>query len=669
MKQYSKKLFSIAMLCGTASLMASQPATNTTPSTDSVLPFLQFRSQGRNNARKLVGTTNAIDQYGAEGHYGTFFATLEYDRSFRPSRITKALFGDSLVETPQTTTTTTTTTTNTNNSCKKKCNNNQSIVISGTDLNTRGPREWMAENFLLPSSFKSTLTFDPLVQNVIFDLDFFMGFDRWVSGMYFRLYGPVVNNRTNLRVTENVIAAGGDSEEAPSYQAGFFAPGDVRSSQLYSNALQFFSGAALPGTIEQITVRPLAFAKMNGCGNKSKTGFAELRAELGWNFLRENYRFGLNIQTAAPTGTRPNAEFLLEPQVGNGKHWELGAGFTGAWTMWRSEDEDKHFDFVVEADVTHLFKAKQRRTFDLINKPDSRYMLAEKLTAVPTTTPPTTPPPVNASGFQFAGEYSPVANFSTRDVKVSIGVQGDVVAMFSYTCRGFSWDLGYNYWGMSHEKISLDTCNSDNNNNNCPANVPFAENTWALKGDASVYGTVGGTIIVPLGATESGATIYTGTNKAASSTTNPTLNGLTNPGINSPDEATITINGDSVPLVTLTEIPVSPTDPGTPQPIRTSVPPVFIKLTDFNIAGAEMRGMSNKIFTHFNYTWLERERWVPYVGFGASGEFGSHSDSDNCPNRTTTTPTTTNNCNKSGNHQSFGLSQWAVWVKGGVSFH
>ena len=43
--------------------------------------------------------------------------------------------------------------------------------------------------------------------------------------------------------------------------------------------------------------------------------------------------------------------------------------------LWRSEDErniEKHFDFIMEADITHIFKAKQHRTFDLKGKPLSK---------------------------------------------------------------------------------------------------------------------------------------------------------------------------------------------------------------------------------------------------------------------------------------------------------
>ena len=498
----------------------------------------------------------------------------------------------------------------------------------------------MAENFFLADEFQSSLCVKPLVQNILVDFDWYMGLDKWAKGLYFRLYGPVVNNRTNLNAEENVLPASKNEV----YSAGYAAEGEVPAESLFTQALQFFHGDVLPKAIDGITFNPLAFAKWNGCGNLSKTGFAELRGEFGWNYLRENYRVGLNIQAAAPTGTRPKGEWLLEPQIGNGKHWELGAGLKALWTMWRSEDEEKRFDFVFEADVTHLFNAKQTRTFDLKGKPNSRYMLAEKLTEDVT-------PKLIQSAQQFNGTYSPVANFSTRDCKVSIGAQGDLVAMFTYAVRGFTWDLGYNFWGMSHEKISF----SCNDNTSCPANVPFAENTWALKGNASVYGSTAANLVVALAATESGATIHAGTNKI---TANDLLG---NTGIDKVVTAASTdVAGTSTPLLAVSTVGSANLA------INTSLPPVFIKAADFDVEGAQIRGYSNKIFTHFNYTWMDRDRWVPYVGAGVSAEFGSSNGSgSDCSNNNVVT---TNNCS-SNNGNQFALSQWAIWVKGGVSFH
>jgi hypothetical protein len=652
MKQYSKKLFSIIMLLSTAAITANAP-------------YLQFRSQGRNNARKVVGETSyQTDLYNMESWYGTFDITLEYDRSFRPQSIANALFGPDLVRLPNTITIPTNNNT-TSSSFSVSSNNSRAIVISGSQVPNRTvATDWMAENFLLPRNFQSVLTFSPLVQNILGNFDWYMGLDNWCSGLYFRLYGPVVNNRTNLRLSEVVINPGSNEADDLNFQPGFINAEGASIEQLFKRASDFFAGLPLT-SISGVTFDPLMFAKMSS-SKKSKTGFAELRGEFGWNWLRERYRFGFNIQTAAPTGTRPKGEFVLEPEIGNGKHWELGVGIKGLWSMWRSEDEEKHFDFIVEADITHLFKAKQRRTFDLIGKPNSRYMLAEKLVANGDANPQLDITS-NPLAVQFSGEVSPVANFSTRNVKVSYGVQGDVVAMFSYTMRGFSWDLGYNFWGLSREKISLSSSSVNSTSSISRSNIsaPFPEGTWALKGDASVAGELSTDVnqTVFLAATQNGATIHAGTNAAA--VTN-LVNADQNPGINNPVPATATFNGVSgIAVNVINVIPV--------EAINTSNPPVFIKATDLDFSGAKIRGFSNKIFTHFNYTWNECcDRWTPFVGLGASGEFGSHKNNHN-NNSTSSIVNVVNNSSSSnsgnGNSNKFALSQWAIWIKGGVSFH
>jgi len=376
------------------------------------------------------------------------------------------------------------------------------------------------------------------------------------------------------------------------------------------------------------------------------------------SYIKEKYRLLINLQAAAPTGSKVKAEYLFPAQVGNGHHWELGVGLGGAWRMWASEDMEKSFNFIVEADITHLFNAKQQRTFDLKCKPLSRYMLAEKLVDNTDFDAEDQLSGTSNGGFQFAttdGEYAPVANFSTRNVKVSIGVQGDLVAMFNYTCRGFSWDLGYNFWAMSSSKISLN-CDESNCDKSCDATVvPFPAKTWALKGDASVGGyntfdvddeetlfTVG------LAATESKATIFSGTG-VGTNNTNLAIDPTVTPATFSPG---VEIAPDNSPLFVF----------GTTTPINTSSEPIFISVDDLDIAGAEQRGLSHKVFTHFSYTWRDiSDKWMPYVGAGFSAEFGSHSGSDDCA--------TTTECDPCPSSMSCALSKWAVEIKGGVSFH
>ena len=48
----------------------------------------------------------------------------------------------------------------------------------------------------------------PLIRkydNVIFDIEFYIGLDEWLDGLYFRIHAPVVNTRWNLNFKEDVI--------------------------------------------------------------------------------------------------------------------------------------------------------------------------------------------------------------------------------------------------------------------------------------------------------------------------------------------------------------------------------------------------------------------------------------------------------------------------------
>src|ERR1700730_15629224 len=98
-----------------------------------VAPFVQWRSQGRDTARKLVGTTSHhVYLYDMESFYGTFNMTPQYDESFHNDELLECYFGSSLTN----------------------CN---VLTIAGTDAPALDvTKDWMAENFYLPRNFKST---------------------------------------------------------------------------------------------------------------------------------------------------------------------------------------------------------------------------------------------------------------------------------------------------------------------------------------------------------------------------------------------------------------------------------------------------------------------------------------------------------------------------------
>lgn len=579
-----------------------------------VSPFLNFRSPGTNAVSKVSATNAHKFLADMDGFYGFLDLNFSYERSFRPGGIAQSLFGAHLVD-------------------------DRSIRVTGSAVENRAVTDLLADYFFLPRDFSGVIHFSPRVQNYVLFMEAYFGFDEWVPGLYLDVYGAVVNSRYNLDAEEVDSTAG-----QTGYAQGYFAKTAIAADQLNNRALNFLSGQ--PISIDGLTIRQLNFAKIKNESDK-ETAFSELRVEFGYNFwLEEDYHWGINLQVGFPTGNKPEAEFLFEAMPSSGKYFKLGGGTTGHYTLWRSDDGDHHLDIAMDLAVTHWFNGKQRRTFDLKGKPLSRYMLAEKMGGITsqgalltsTDGGVTTKAPTPA--VQFSGEYSPVANISTREVKVSVGAEVDLALWFVYMCKGWEFDLGYNFWYRSSEKIHL----SDDQS-------AIPANTWALKGDAFVYGasdastaTLFTNTAVGLSATESGATINAGTSLSKNTDT------FVNVAVDTPAPAFTTVEGAPAALF-VTAI----------QQVNTSTNPVFITDALLDIEGAETRGLSNKVFGNFSYTWVNNENWIPVLALGFEGEFGRRHSGDHDYDNVN------NNDYESGS-RSVALSKWAVSIKLGVSF-
>jgi hypothetical protein len=634
MKQIFRIPFALAMLCSCGAHGIT-------------LPYLSIRSQSANAAREIVGWQTQINQANQCATYGSFTITPEYTRSFHPNQIAQALFGDIITE----------------NCCERA-----SFKIQGTKVASRNPKALMAENFYLSTKYDGTVTVEPRIENFLIDFNMYLGLDGWHEGLFFRIHAPVVYTRWSLNYDESIDNAGYGG-----YDPGYFD--NVITSTITPHGLsqdyllQSFAAYATDGLAinsgQEISFGRLEHARWSRC-RQTLTRLADLRAQFGWNFVScPNYHLGASIYVAAPTGNRPTGSYIFEPIVGNGKHWELGAGITWHTNIHKGTDECSSLDMYIDANLTHLFKTRQYRTFDLVGKPFSRYMLATKFTPdVEDLYAGTTPQNLEQPSAQFAHEFTPLANISTIPVNVSAAIQSDIILKLSWTHKNFQCDLGYNFWARSCEKVCPYTGPCYRNNFPC--------NTWALKGDAFVYGfestytnehitnvSFNGT---PLSATNSNATIFGGSNNWPQGQNN--FPWSSNSGIdNFFFASTSQTNVQEHVLSTYNSIDQEWF------PVATSLNPVFIKLEDFDLAAGRQRGISNKLFMHTNYTWSDHGVWVPFIGVGGEVEWGRRDHSipkascnqHGCEQQHLT-------CKANGCHD-FALSQWGVWLKGGVSFN
>lgn len=617
MKQLYMKLCVAVLFLPTFAALASCSSSCSTSCSDTknynlVVPYFSPRSQSVDLARQLVGVTDIIDELTCSDKCwpGFIGATLEFEKSFRSPDITRRLFGPSL-----------------NGSC-------QSINISGSEVANRGDNDWLADYFGLSPKFQSVLNFNPRATRFIGDIQGYVRLDQWLCGLYFYIHAPITSTKWNLHVCEDVINAGGTG-----YVEGYFAPGGIDSGKLLSSFSEFVSGQAAPtlsgtdalGNSFSETFQTLQYARwaVDPCDSLTKTGLADLRMWLGYDWLNcERYSFGIGAILAAPTGNRPHARYLFEPIIGNGHHWELGALIKGDYVLWRDCNDTHRVTLFSQANITHLFKSKQKRTFDLQNKPLSRYMLAEQLTT--NSSPYLYGNLLNVdtlSDYKFAGVFAPVANLTTLCVDVSTNVQIDWATMLTYSRSNFTFDLGYELWYRGQEKISA----------GCNTSGALATSTWALKGDASVFGfaeidnssvPIVRNQAVALAGSESLATIHQGKNPNRST-------GLDNPQVAKAGDA----NGTNF-------VGLNNNTAGVSTFAYTSIQPVTLTIDDLDICGAGTKGFSNKVFANISHFW-DCACWRPFLGLGAMGEFARK-----------------NHCCSTES----AFSQWGVWVKGGFVF-
>lgn len=614
-----------------------------------VTPYISIRSQSVDSARDMVGMTDKVNLYDMENMYITAAVTLEGTRSFNPESIAQCLFGPLNC-----------------NDCASGCGDNcPSITVSGSRVPNRRPNDWLADYFGLSTTFQSKLFFKPNVSNFLLDFSLYAGLDEFLTGLYVRVHAPIVTTRWDLNFTEQNIDTG---LPQLGYDEGYFAPGPVPVNALLTNAESFFSDQDFPTLNGDVAFEPLLFSKFERT-RQSKSSLAEIQMVLGYNFFQaEDYHFGFNLRVYAPTGNRPEGVLLFQPIVGNGKHWEVGGGLSTHYTFWQSEDEESSFGVYLDANFTHMFNAHQTRTFDLKGKPNSRYMLAERMGTKVENLFAHANPGLQANSVapsaQFKSVFIPVANITTLKVTVSSAVQTDMSLLLNYYNCGLSIDVGYNLWARSCEKIKP----------RCDCINAFQIDSFALKGDSQVFGfdSQSPATAIALSATQTGAvnnnggaTIHSGTNNFVGP--NPDdggINGLRptqNPGVDNPAFAQTTADASGAEIVDRSVGGLQ---------IQTSLDPVLLTFADIDIEGAQTKGLSNKIFAHMSYTWNDCDDLLPYLGIGAKAEFGPRKHDSKCFTSNSgcavqATPVINSGCTSC---QRCNLSEWGVWIKGGVFF-
>jgi len=313
----------------------------------------------------------------------------------------------------------------------------------------------------------------------------------------------------------------------------------------------------------------------------------------------------------------------------------LGAGISAHYDFWNDEERDRHLGFYLDGIVTHMFASTQKRSFDLCeNGCGSRYILLQKMAEPVVGLNIGLAPDNVAAATQYQGRLQPAINITTLDAKIEIGVQAELLAKLNYYRRGFEFEVGYNLWARSKEKLQCRDCIPD---------------CYAVKGDAQLYGfTDPDELPVALAATQSKATINNG--QAVTDSAFPNLN----PGNFNSGYEFANINADSIANASdtlgtaLNQLTTADANRlGLTQvAVRTSNPPVLLTDCDIDECSALLpKAISHTLYFSFSYALKRDIGVIPYIGGGAFTEFAPDCFVENSA-----------------------LSNWGIWWKMGVTF-
>lgn len=376
--------------------------------------YYAYRPQDSNTARKMMGVEDKIHLFGKEEFYGVASVALEYQQTFNANDLAKWF---SFTGNP---------TMSYGNEC------DGSFDIYGLNFGTTG---------------SGVICFDPRIKNLIADFDFFIGLDSLFCGLWARVGLPVVYTNWNLKLQDNNKGVGGETATLIANEDDSLA-----IYNLYPDLRSSFAGNKTTGNTANEAFPVLTCGKI--CGKRSTTQLANVKLDLGYDFIRrECGHLALSLHADIATTSRPCANYLFNAVVGTPNN-RLGATLNAGYELWRGCEGDRSLAVYLDATLVHLFKARQGRLLGLVkNGAGSSYLLLKK--------------------FDTAGsfvDFERAANVLCCDVKVGVDAMFDGALMFQYDWCDYSFGLGYNLWLRSREKARSICCD-------------LAENTYGVAGN------------------------------------------------------------------------------------------------------------------------------------------------------------------------------------------
>jgi len=285
------------------------------------------------------------------------------------------------------------------------------LLVSGDNTRYRNTRnipirdvraEWLGLN----SDFSGIISVNPWQQQWGFIFEYSQDLKQWmnlpfVRDMYLSCILPIASVTNNLRLTQTEVSN--------------------PNTTFPHNLIEAFDQ---PGW---------SWGKIASC-NKKRTEVAELKILLGTSYESRDYlQVNYNSVLVIPISKKQDAEYLFSPVVGNNHHLGIGAALN-IQALLNSDPTTVAFCFFLDLESTILIRNHQWRTFDLRDKPWSRFLLMNTLGAEPNT---------NVPGVNLLTRKATIKPFNVVDFAMGWRAKTKMVEC----------EFGWGIWGHGYERV------------------------------------------------------------------------------------------------------------------------------------------------------------------------------------------------------------------------
>lgn len=279
-----------------------------------------------------------------------------------------------------------------------------------------------------------SITLNPIVYQGGSDFLLYLGASANDPGMFLKFKAPLATIGINPQLTESVATP------AINYPAGALQVSNHTILDPATSMTQAFRGNNLNGqTSNGSDFLPMEYGLIDGL-QMSGAQFGDIEMTLGYNVIaNEDYLLGFGLRASAPSANKPDGTYLLEPVLGRGGSWGIGAYINGKANLWENHT-NQSLHVSVMATILHLVKTTDTiRSYDLTaNGPGSKYLLV-----------------ADYLGGVYQGTIQNLINLSTLSSSSSFSAEGDMTICLSYISNGWGADFGYNFWGRTSENLTI----------------------------------------------------------------------------------------------------------------------------------------------------------------------------------------------------------------------